>query len=103
MPTLELTVANGTTKLQGAKVVLTDENCSSTKYTYTTEANGHQSETTTGAMTPAVPWSSYKVCASASISGTTRKTETTVAVETVSATVTKALSITSTTTPKESC
>jgi Tfp pilus assembly protein PilV len=104
MPTLELTVANGTTKLQGAKVVLTDEDCPSTKYTYTTEANGHQSETSTGPMTPAVPWSKYKICASASISGTTRKTEVSgVVVETFTSTVTKALSITSTTTPKESC
>jgi hypothetical protein len=98
MPALEVTVtSNGSTRVQGAKVVITDEKCSGTKYTYTTEANGHQSLTTTGAMAPALPWSTYKVCASANISGTQRRIEASgVNLETVASTVTKSLNLSGT-------
>jgi Tfp pilus assembly protein PilV len=98
MPALELTVTNGTTTspgaaVQGARVTITDDDCSSTgKYVYTTESNGHQSETTTGPMTPALPWSTYDICASASISGTSyRLFANNVPVETLASTVTRAL------------
>jgi Tfp pilus assembly protein PilV len=98
MPTLEITVTSGTTKLKGAKVVITDEKCSAGKYVYTTEAEGHQSETESGAKTPAVPWSKYKICASAKIGTTTRRTEVSgVSVETLT-TVTQAMNITSSST-----
>ncbi len=97
MPALEITVTtNGSTKIQGARVTITDSKCAAAgKYVYTTEANGHQSQTTTGPMTPALPWSTYEICASANFSGQNHRLYAkNVAVETVSATVTANLNLT---------
>lgn len=98
MPALELTVTNGSTKLQGAKVTISDDDCATNgKYVYTTESGGHQSETTTGPMTPALPWSTYDICASASISGTNRRLyANNLPVETLASTVTKSLNLSGT-------
>jgi Tfp pilus assembly protein PilV len=98
MPTLEVTVTSGSTKIKGARVTVTDDDCASTgKYVYTTEAEGHQSESTSGPMTPALPWSTYDICASASISGTNRRLYSkNVSVETLSSTIPKSLNLSGT-------
>ncbi len=77
VPAFELTVKNGSTALSGAKITITDENCSvegsSLKRVYTSQAGGHQSSTTNGSPEYGLPWSTYIVCASASISGEKRR------------------------------
>ncbi len=94
MPTLEVTVTNGSTRLQGAKVTLSDDNCSAGDYEYTTESNGHQSATTTGPLTPAVPWSTYDICASAYFYNTYHRLRANnVSIETLTSTVTKSLNL----------
>jgi Tfp pilus assembly protein PilV len=76
LPALYVTVKNssGTTAekeaLSGAKVTATDTKCSvgvtPVKRTYTTNSTG-------GLPDPGLPWSTYELCASASISGTVRR------------------------------
>lgn len=96
MPALEVTVTNGTSAVSGAEVKLTDKKCTGTTYKYTTESSGHQSETTTGPMMPAVPWSTYDICASRSVSGTIRRaTLASVPVETIESTVARTIAVTS--------
>jgi len=77
VPAVDVTVKNGSTLIQGAKVTLTDLNCKDSKgalikRTYTTNASGKQSFTTTGLIEPSIPWGSYEVCASAKISTSIR-------------------------------
>jgi Tfp pilus assembly protein PilV len=77
LPALELTVSKGATPVSGAKVTITDDNCSVSgtpvKREYTTNASGHQINPTTLLPEPGLPWSKYDVCASANVSGTNRR------------------------------
>ncbi len=96
-PALEVTVKNGSTAITGAKVKITDEVCTDAEAKsvireYTTEAQGHQSSSTTGKPELGLPYSTYKVCASATISGSTRR-KTVEKVSVQSLTSTKAVTI----------
>jgi type II secretory pathway pseudopilin PulG len=78
LPALELTVKNGSTKLADAKVTITDKTCKDAggnyvKRTYTTNQEGQLSNSATGIAEPALPWGVYELCASASISSSTRR------------------------------
>jgi Tfp pilus assembly protein PilV len=78
VPAVELTVKSGASIVTGAKITITDEKCkdaegNTVKRVYTSEANGHQSSSTTGAPEYGLPWGSYEVCASAVIGGTKRR------------------------------
>jgi Tfp pilus assembly protein PilV len=75
LPALYLTVKNssGTTAekaaLKNAKVMVTDSKCpAAEKRTYLTNSAG-------GLDDPGLPWSTYKICASATISGKIRRLE----------------------------
>jgi Tfp pilus assembly protein PilV len=83
VPALELTVKNGSANVSGATITITDEVCTEpVERTYISESSGHQSNSTTGAPEYGLPYGKYKVCASASYSGTLhRKRETGVVVQ----------------------
>lgn len=87
LPALNLTVTNGSTAISGARVTTTDTKCkfgsTSVKREYKTEAAGRLA-TSTGVPDAGMPWGEYKVCASASISGKTRRLEQTVLVNNLS-------------------
>ncbi|MDX6609960.1 MAG: hypothetical protein QOF85_1885 [Solirubrobacterales bacterium] len=99
VPTLELTVKNGSSAVSGALITITDENCKDEKGTsikreYTSEANGHQSNSTTGKPEYGLPWGTYKVCASAFYSGTNhRAIESGVVVHSLTSAASKTLSL----------
>jgi prepilin-type N-terminal cleavage/methylation domain-containing protein len=70
VPALQLTVKNGSSLVSGARITITDESCKdekgvAIKRTYTSEASGHQSSTTSGTPEYGLPWGTYKICASA--------------------------------------
>ncbi len=70
MPALELTVKNGSSAVGGARITITDENCNDSsgtaiKRVYTSEAAGHQSNSSGGQPEYALPWGTYEICASA--------------------------------------
>ncbi len=78
LPALELVVKNGSTALPGAKVTITDKSCKEVKNnfvkrTYTTNAAGMPSNSSTGIAELGLPWGSYEVCASTNVSGTNRR------------------------------
>jgi Tfp pilus assembly protein PilV len=77
VPALEVTVKNGASAIGGAKITITDENCvvsgTNLKREYTSEAAGHQSNAANGLPEYGLPYGTYKICASASISGSTKK------------------------------
>jgi type II secretory pathway pseudopilin PulG len=76
VPALELNVTNNGGVVVGAKVVVTDSTCgSSAKRTYITNAGGHLAKTSGGATEAGLPFGTYKVCASATISGAIRRAE----------------------------
>ncbi|HEY1853732.1 MAG TPA: carboxypeptidase-like regulatory domain-containing protein, partial [Solirubrobacterales bacterium] len=87
LPALNLTVLNGTTPINGAKVTTTDTKCPSAtngvKREYTTETGGHLAMLVNGVAVPdaGMPWGEYKVCASAKIGTKNRKLESTVSVK----------------------
>ena len=93
-PAFEVTVKNGSSgPVKGAHVTITDEVCKDPEAhtvtrEYTTEALGHQSNSATGKPELGMPYSTYKVCASAS---NKKKTESGVSVK--SLTTTKTLTI----------
>jgi Tfp pilus assembly protein PilV len=73
VPSLEVTVKNGSANVQGARITITDDNCGNFKRVYTSESAGHQSSSSTGLAEYGLPWSTFDICASASISGTNRR------------------------------
>lgn len=78
LPALELTVKSGSSNVQGARVTLTDLNCTDAggnkvKRVYTSNEKGLLSNSSTGIAEPGVPFASYEICASAKISGTNRR------------------------------
>ena len=77
VPALGVTVKNGAALISGAKITITDENCKvngvNLKREYTSEAAGHQSNAANGLPEYGLPYGTYKICASASISGNTKK------------------------------
>jgi Tfp pilus assembly protein PilV len=78
VPAYELTVDNGSSPIKGAKVTVTDESCTESsghriERSYLTEKSGHQSSSSEGKAEYGLPYGTYEVCASASISGTNRR------------------------------
>lgn len=83
LPALELIVKKSGTAVKGAKVTITDASCKEAKgnfvkRTFTTNAAGMPSSSETGSAEPALPWGKYNICAS---SGGRKKTESSVAVQ----------------------
>lgn len=95
VPALELTVKNGSANVSGATITITDEVCSEpVERTYVSESAGHQSSSTTGTPEYGLPFGKYKVCASASYSGTLHRVrESGVSVESYAAPTVKTLSL----------
>lgn len=100
VPTLEITVKKDGNALSNATVTITDENCNdpTTKEpvmrTYVSETNGHQSSSSTGSPEYGLPYSTYKICASAFYSGEYhRRRETGVSVKSFTSVVSKSLSV----------
>jgi type II secretory pathway pseudopilin PulG len=103
VPALEVTVKNGSSVISGAKITITDEKCvvsgSNLKREYTSEASGHQSSAANGSPEYGLPYGTYKICASASISGNTKKrTVEGVAVQSYSSAKTQTIDLSSGTT-----
>lgn len=78
LPPLYLTVKNGASVLSGARVTISDDNCtvsgSPVKRVYTTTPAGRLSSPSSASVEdPGLPWSTFDICASASISGNTRR------------------------------
>ena len=101
VPALEITVKKGTTALSNATVTITDEKCNdpSTKEplvrTYVSETSGHQSSSNTGSPEYGLPYSTYKICASALYENTYhRKRETGVVVQSFTNPIVKTLDVT---------
>ena len=75
LPALDLTVKNGSTPIKGAKVTVTDDNCTTLRGTASsgsTRPTPKASMTATPAVAPeatepGLPWGEYEVCASAKI------------------------------------
>jgi Tfp pilus assembly protein PilV len=102
VPALEITVSKNGTPTSGATITVKDDNCEieGKQYvrTYVSEAQGHQSSSATSTEPEyGVPYSSsYDICASLNISGTTRRaTATNVSVKSFTAGTPVALNITS--------
>jgi type II secretory pathway pseudopilin PulG len=77
LPALELVVKKSGTALAGAKVTITDKVCKDekgnfVKRTYTSNAAGMPSNSSTGIAELGLPWGTYELCASANISGSNR-------------------------------
>jgi Tfp pilus assembly protein PilV len=108
VPSLEGLVTFEGKSVKGATVILTDTQCpqvgNKVKRTFTTNANGHVAlSTTTPAEAIGLPWSTYEICVSATLTNSQRKTEsrrlkvtTPLAVETVAAPVSTALNLSGT-------
>ena len=77
LPALNLTVKNGASLVNGAKVTVSDNNCSVSgnpvKRVYSTDANGNLFNSTTGKTDPGLPWGTYNICASATIASVERR------------------------------
>jgi Tfp pilus assembly protein PilV len=99
VPALELTVKNGAALVKGATITITDENCNDSSgqpltRTYMSETNGHQSVSSTGQPEYGLPFGTYKICASASYSGTLHRVrETGVSVQSLTSTTSRILSL----------
>lgn len=68
VPSLEVTVREGTTRIQGAAITIEDDLCNDSKGAdlkrfYTSEKEGHQSSSSTGEAEYGLPWGQYDVCA----------------------------------------
>lgn len=76
MPTIYVTVTRFGSPVQGAAVEFEDDNCDiggkDVTRTYTTNQDGQQSASQSGPVEPALPWSSYDICAEAHLSGSWR-------------------------------
>jgi type II secretory pathway pseudopilin PulG len=86
LPALKLTVKNGASIVSGARVTVSDDNCTSggvpVKRIYTTTPTGSlASPASTAVEDPGLPWSTYDICASANISGNRRNFATNVPVQ----------------------
>lgn len=76
VPALELTVTYNSGIVVGGKVVVTGTTCGTgVKRTYVTNAGGHLSNSSAGATEAGLPYGTYNICASATISGTVRRAE----------------------------
>lgn len=100
LPALDLTVKNGAALVAGAKVTVTDKNCKDpkgnyVKRTYTSNAEGKLSSSSTGPVEPGLPWGSYELCASANISGNRKKTISTQNVQNLAAATTATIDLSS--------
>jgi hypothetical protein len=78
IPALELTVKSGGANVEGARVTLTDPNCTDAegkkvKRVYTTNEKGLISNEPKGIAELGVPFGSYEICASARISNSDRR------------------------------
>jgi type II secretory pathway pseudopilin PulG len=101
LPGLEVTVKSGGgsgTPVSGARVTISDDNCSvggsPVKRVYSTNASGRQTNPVTGEVESALPWSTYDICASATVSGTKRRLfANNVPVESLTANATRTLNI----------
>lgn len=99
VPALEITAKNGSSALSNATITITDENCNDSSgnpitRTYTSEASGHQSSTSTGQAEYGIPYGTYKICASAFYSSTYhRKRETGVVVHSFTTPTAKTLDV----------
>lgn len=102
VPALNLTVTNSSgTAIKGAKVIVTNASCSALKREYTTNKVGHivngSGELESESLAVGLPFGSYNICVSATISGSTRRTEATgsnaVAVNNLSTAATKTLAL----------
>jgi type II secretory pathway pseudopilin PulG len=68
VPSLEVTVRDGSTRIQGAAITIEDDLCNDAngfdlKRLYTSEKEGHQSSSSTGEAEYGMPWGQYDVCA----------------------------------------
>jgi Tfp pilus assembly protein PilV len=102
VPALNLTVTNSSgTAIEGATVIITDANCTSAKREFTTNKIGHivnaKGELKSETFAVGLPFGTYNICASATISGQTRRTEATgtnaVAVSNLTTAATKTLAL----------
>jgi len=100
VPALEITVKNGSSLVSNATVMITDENCndpttgSAIMRTYKTEASGHQSSASNGQPEYGIPFGIYKICASGTVSGSSRRIYAkTVKVESLTSTTAKSLDL----------
>ncbi len=100
VPSLEVTVKNGTNTISGAKITITDQNCKDgsnyVKRIYTSDASGHQNSSASAPVSEpefGLPWGSYDLCASANISGTVRHAENSVSVKNFTSSAAVTLSI----------
>jgi type II secretory pathway pseudopilin PulG len=103
VPALEITVKKEGVPLSNATITITDEKCNdpTTKEaitrTYVSEASGHQSSSSTGSEEYGLPYSTYKICASAFYSGEYhRRRESAVSVKSFTTMASKTLSVTGT-------
>lgn len=110
VPALEITVKKNGTATSGATITIEDDNCviNSKQYvrTYTSEAQGHQSNSTTSTEPEyGVPYStSYDICAYVNVSGTNRRaTVSNISVTSLSSTTSVSLNITGSSTVSETC
>jgi type II secretory pathway pseudopilin PulG len=101
VPTLELKVTNNGAPIGNATVTISDEKCNDpptskepVTRTYVTEANGHQSSSSTGSPEYGLPYSTYKVCAVAFYSNEYhRKRETGISVKSYSSVVSREVNL----------
>jgi len=68
VPSLEVTVRDGSTRIQGAEITIEDDLCNDAggfdlKRFYISEKEGHQSSSSTGEAEYGMPWGQYDVCA----------------------------------------
>lgn len=77
LPALYVTVRNGSNPVEGAEVVITDDDCKEgsdyVRREYESGASGEQVNPATGEFEPALPWGTYNVCAMAYTSGAYRR------------------------------
>lgn len=106
LPALEVIVKNGSTPIEGAKVVITDDNgCEDTnedpvERVFTTNSEGKQytEGSPTKAVEPGLPWGEYDICGSAFISGKgTRRRTTSVSSLSLTSTTTRTIDLSGTT------
>lgn len=99
VPAFEITVKKEGLPLKGATITITDENCNDSSgqpltRSYTSETNGRQSNSSIGQPEYGLPFGTYKICASASYSGTLhRLRETGVSVQSLTSTTSRTLSL----------